>query len=92
MAVQGMPCGICKASPELQGPQDPQRRGTQPGDYRRGGPLRFAGDARESFRHPLDEYGEIRYEILWTIVRDKLTPLIERLEATGADSPPPEEE
>jgi len=38
------------------------------------------------------EYGEIRYEILWTIVRDKLTPLIARLEATGVDSPPPVEE
>jgi len=38
------------------------------------------------------EYGEIRYEILWTIVRDKLAPLIARLEATGVDSPPPVEE
>jgi uncharacterized protein with HEPN domain len=38
------------------------------------------------------EYGEIRYEILWTVVRDKLTPLIERLEAIGVDSPPPVEE
>ena len=38
------------------------------------------------------EYGEIRYEILWTVVRDKLTPLIARLEAMGVDSPPPVEE
>ncbi len=38
------------------------------------------------------EYGEIRYEILWTIVRDKLTPLIERLEVVGVDSPPPVDE
>jgi len=38
------------------------------------------------------EYGEIRYEILWTVVRDKLTPLISRLEAMGVDSPPSAEE
>ena len=38
------------------------------------------------------EYGEIRYEILWTVVRDKLAPLIARLEAMGVDSPPPVEE
>ncbi|MBP7050391.1 MAG: DUF86 domain-containing protein [Phycisphaerae bacterium] len=37
------------------------------------------------------EYGDIRYEILWTIVRDKLPPLITRLEAMGVDSPPPTE-
>jgi len=35
------------------------------------------------------EYGEIRYEILWTIVDSKLPPLIARLEAIGVDSPPP---
>jgi uncharacterized protein with HEPN domain len=38
------------------------------------------------------EYGEIRYEILWTVVRDKLAPLIERLEAIGVNSPPTAEE
>jgi uncharacterized protein with HEPN domain len=38
------------------------------------------------------EYGEIRYEILWTVVRDKLIPLIARLEALGVDGPPPAEE
>jgi len=38
------------------------------------------------------EYGEIRYEILWTVVRDKLIPLITRLEALGVDRPPPVEE
>jgi uncharacterized protein with HEPN domain len=38
------------------------------------------------------EYGEIRYEILWTVVCDKLIPLIERLEAVGVDSPPLEEQ
>jgi uncharacterized protein with HEPN domain len=38
------------------------------------------------------EYGDIRYEILWTVVRDKLPPLVARLEATGVDSPPPAEE
>lgn len=38
------------------------------------------------------EYGEIRYEILWTVVRDKLIPLIARLEAMGVDRPPPAEE
>jgi uncharacterized protein with HEPN domain len=38
------------------------------------------------------EYGEIRYEILWTIVRNKLPPLIERLKAIGVDTPPATEE
>ncbi len=38
------------------------------------------------------EYGDIRYEILWTVVRDKLPPLIERLEAIGVDRPPTMEE
>ena len=37
------------------------------------------------------EYGDIRYEILWTVVHDKLPPLIQRLEAMGVDSPPPAE-
>ena len=34
------------------------------------------------------EYGEIRYEILWTIIQDKLGPLIVRLEAIGVNNPP----
>ncbi len=38
------------------------------------------------------EYGEIRYEILWTIIGDKLAPLIKRLEDMGVDNPPPLEE
>lgn len=38
------------------------------------------------------EYGEIRYEILWIIICDKLGPLIQRLENTGIDTPPPIEE
>ncbi len=38
------------------------------------------------------EYGEIRYEILWTIVCSKLPPLIERLMALGVDVPPATEE
>lgn len=38
------------------------------------------------------EYGELRYEILWAIVQDKLSPLVRQLENTGADSPPPAEE
>jgi uncharacterized protein with HEPN domain len=38
------------------------------------------------------EYGEIRYEVLWAIVQDKLGPLIRRLEAMGLDSPPSLEE
>lgn len=38
------------------------------------------------------EYGEIRYEILWTVVQDKLAALVERLEAVGVDNPPPMEE
>lgn len=35
------------------------------------------------------EYGDIRYEVLWSVVREKLPPLIEQLESLGADSPPP---
>ena len=35
------------------------------------------------------EYGEIRYEILWAIVRDKLRPLIAQVEDMGVDNPPP---
>ena len=38
------------------------------------------------------EYGEIRYEILWTIIGDKLAPLIKQLEDLGVDNPPPLEE
>lgn len=35
------------------------------------------------------EYGEIRYEILWSVVQEKLSLLIQQLEAMGVDSPPP---
>jgi len=35
------------------------------------------------------EYGEIRFEILWTIVREKLAPLVRQLEDMGADRFPP---
>lgn len=35
------------------------------------------------------EYGDIRYEILWAIVQDKLGSLIRQLEATGVEIPPP---
>jgi uncharacterized protein with HEPN domain len=38
------------------------------------------------------EYGEIVYEIIWTVCIDNLPPLIEQLEAMGADKPPPDEE
>ncbi len=38
------------------------------------------------------EYGDIRYEILWDIIREKLAQLIERLEDMGVDNPPPVEE
>jgi uncharacterized protein with HEPN domain len=34
------------------------------------------------------EYGEIRYEIPWAIIQDKLGPLILRLEAIGVNNPP----
>jgi len=34
------------------------------------------------------EYGEIRYEILWAIIKDKLAPLITQLEGMGVDNPP----
>lgn len=40
----------------------------------------------------IHEYGDIRYEILWAVIQDKLGPLIGHLEATGVDSPPPVEE
>jgi len=35
------------------------------------------------------EYGDIRYEILWAIVQEKLGPLIRQLETMGVGSPPP---
>lgn len=38
------------------------------------------------------EYGDIRYEILWAIIQDKLGPLIRRLDTMGVDNPPPVEE
>ena len=38
------------------------------------------------------EYGEIRYEILWAIIGEKLAPLIQQLEDMGVDNPPPVEE
>jgi len=38
------------------------------------------------------EYGDIRYEILWSVCRDKLPALIGQLEVMGADNPPPEQE
>lgn len=38
------------------------------------------------------EYGEIRYEILWIIIQEKLVPLIRLLEEMGVDKPPPTNE
>jgi len=38
------------------------------------------------------EYGEVRYEILWSIVSSKLPPLIKQLQDMGVDTPPPVEE
>ena len=38
------------------------------------------------------EYGEIRYEILWTIIGNKLAALIKQLEDMGVANPPPVEE
>jgi uncharacterized protein with HEPN domain len=38
------------------------------------------------------EYGEIRYEVLWSVVRDKLPPMISQLEALGVDNAPPAED
>ena len=37
------------------------------------------------------EYGAVRYEILWAIIRDKLHPLVRQLENMGVDAPPPAE-
>lgn len=34
------------------------------------------------------EYGDIRYEILWLIISEKLPPLIAQLEDLGVDNPP----
>lgn len=34
------------------------------------------------------EYGEIRQEIIWAVIQDKITPLIQQLESAGADEPP----
>ncbi len=34
------------------------------------------------------EYGDIRYEVLWAIIHDKLPPLVARLEKAGVDKPP----
>ncbi|MDX9975124.1 MAG: DUF86 domain-containing protein [FCB group bacterium] len=34
------------------------------------------------------EYGEIRHEVIWSIVGDKLIPLIRHLEDLGVDNPP----
>lgn len=35
------------------------------------------------------EYGEVRYEKLWSICENRLPPLIQRLEETGVENPPP---
>ncbi|MBI2433869.1 MAG: DUF86 domain-containing protein [Candidatus Hydrogenedentes bacterium] len=41
------------------------------------------------FRNVLaHEYGEIRYEILWSMVRGKMIPLIRQLEEFGVGNPP----
>lgn len=41
------------------------------------------------FRNVLaHEYGEIRYEIVWSIIQEKLPPLIRQLEAMDLDRPP----
>jgi len=34
------------------------------------------------------EYGEVRYEILWTIISNRLAPLIKQLEGMGVDNTP----
>ncbi len=34
------------------------------------------------------EYGDIRQEIIWAVIQDKITPLIQQLESAGADAPP----
>jgi len=37
------------------------------------------------------EYGEVRHENLWRICLNRLPLLIDQLQATGADNPPPDE-
>ena len=34
------------------------------------------------------EYGDIRYEVIWRIIREDLPPLIGHLEEMGVDNPP----
>jgi uncharacterized protein with HEPN domain len=38
------------------------------------------------------EYGDIRFEVLWTIITRELPPLIQRLVEIGIDSPPATEQ
>lgn len=35
------------------------------------------------------EYGDIRHEIIWAVIQDKLIPLIQQLESVGVDNLPP---
>ncbi len=35
------------------------------------------------------EYGDIRHEIIWSIITNRLPPLIRLLEGMGVDNPPP---
>ena len=36
----------------------------------------------------IHEYGEVRHEILWNIIRKKLPPLIKKLKEMDVDNPP----
>lgn len=45
------------------------------------------------FRNVLaHEYGDIRYEIMWSVVQEKVPQLIRQLEAINVDDPPSEED
>lgn len=65
---------------EAAGHVSPQTREGLPGV-----PWRSMIGLRNVLAH---EYGEIRYEILWAVVQDKLGPLIRQLESLGVDRPP----
>ena len=42
------------------------------------------------FRNVLaHDYGEVRYEIVWSVIQEKLPPLIRHLKMIGADKSPP---
>jgi uncharacterized protein with HEPN domain len=62
----------------------PKMRESEPGI-----PWRSVIGLRNVLTH---EYGEVRYEVLWAIIQDKLKPLIRQLESMGVEGLPQEDE